>query len=120
MKEWSGAEVAGSSDGRREGLGSSAPSARASVVIIVVQRVDNATMAGRRAERKSCGCEQHPQGERPGSNIWSVITHGSTRETNIRECIYLGCQRQTQEHNTPDTVHTADAVGLTHIPPRGL
>ena len=43
MKEWSGAEVAGSSDGRREGLGSSAPSAGASVVIVVVQRVDNAT-----------------------------------------------------------------------------
>ena len=43
MKEWSGAEVAGSSDGRREGLGSSAPSSGASEVIIVVQRVDNAT-----------------------------------------------------------------------------
>ena len=52
MKEWSGAEVAGSSDGRREGLGSSAPSAGASEVIIVVQHVDNATMAGERADSK--------------------------------------------------------------------
>ena len=59
MKEWSGAEVAGSSDGRREGLGSSAPSAGASEVIVVVQRVDNATMAGRRAERKSA-CQNTP------------------------------------------------------------
>ena len=37
MKEWSGAEVTGSSDGRREGLGSGAPSAGASEVMIVVQ-----------------------------------------------------------------------------------
>ena len=67
-----------------------------------------------------CGWELHPQEKGPGIANWSVITHGSTRETNIKECIYPGCQRQTQEHNTPDTVHTADAVGLTHIPPRGL
>ena len=37
MKEWSGAEVTGSSDGRREGPESGAPSAGASEVMIVVQ-----------------------------------------------------------------------------------
>ena len=38
MKEWSGAEVTGSSDGRREVPGSGAPSAGASEVMIVVRR----------------------------------------------------------------------------------